>query len=112
MEGCYHCGDPCRDGAISHHSKFFCCNGCKTVYDILQEHDLSYYYDLSKNPGVSQKTKKGSFDFLDNPEILTKLLEFNEQDTQIVSLVIPAIHCSCGSNCQDCPGKMPAYFCG
>ena len=94
METCYHCGDPCKEHSLSHHGKFFCCNGCKTVYDILQDNDLSYYYDLDATPGISPKIFNGKFDFLDNAEICEKLLEFNEQDTQIVSFVIPAIHCS------------------
>ncbi|RXG31944.1 heavy metal translocating P-type ATPase [Leeuwenhoekiella marinoflava] len=94
MDKCYHCGDPCTSDTISHRGKVFCCNGCKTVYDILQDNDLSYYYDLDVNPGISPKAFKGKFDFLDNADISEKLLEFNEQDTQIVSFVIPAIHCS------------------
>ncbi|WP_028376752.1 heavy metal translocating P-type ATPase [Leeuwenhoekiella sp. MAR_2009_132] len=94
MENCYHCGDACLDGAISHRNKIFCCRGCTTVFDILQDNDLSYYYDLDKSPGSTPKTIKGKFDFLDNAEIRKKLLEFDEQDTQIVSFVIPAIHCS------------------
>ncbi|MDP5044892.1 MAG: heavy metal translocating P-type ATPase metal-binding domain-containing protein, partial [Leeuwenhoekiella sp.] len=94
MENCYHCGDACLDGAISHRHHVFCCRGCTTVFDILQDNDLSYYYDLDKSPGSTPKTIKGKFDFLDNAEIRKKLLEFDEQDTQIVSFVIPAIHCS------------------
>ena len=94
METCYHCGDLCTGAAIVHKGKVFCCNGCKTVYDILQDNDLSYYYDLDASPGISPKDFKGKYDFLDNPEICEKLLEFNEQDTQIVSFTIPAIHCS------------------
>lgn len=55
---------------------------------------MSYYYELDSSPGISPKVFKGKFDFLDNVDITEKLLEFNEQDTQIVSFVIPAIHCS------------------
>ncbi len=94
MESCYHCGDSCREHVIAHHSKFFCCNGCKTVYDILDENNLSYYYDLDKNPGTTPKDFKGRFDYLDNHEIKVKLLDFDEQATQIASFTIPAIHCS------------------
>ncbi|MFD2826425.1 heavy metal translocating P-type ATPase [Leeuwenhoekiella polynyae] len=94
MNKCYHCGDPCTNGTFPHRGKAFCCNGCKTVYDILQDNDLSYYYDLDANPGTSPKEIKGRFDFLDNPEIKAKLLDFDEQATQIVSFTIPAIHCS------------------
>ena len=94
MENCYHCGDACRDTTIVHQKKFFCCNGCKTVFDILNENDLTYYYDLQATPGKTPLEIEGRFDFLDNEHIINQLLEFNEQDTQIVSFVIPHIHCS------------------
>ncbi|MEE3243749.1 MAG: heavy metal translocating P-type ATPase metal-binding domain-containing protein, partial [Bacteroidota bacterium] len=94
MENCYHCGDPCLGDSITHQDKMFCCNGCKTVYGILHENDLEDYYNLDQNPGISPKAVQGKFDFLTNETILDKLLEFNEQNTQIVSFTIPAIHCS------------------
>ncbi|MCC4212060.1 heavy metal translocating P-type ATPase [Leeuwenhoekiella parthenopeia] len=94
MESCYHCGDSCGEHVLAHRSKFFCCSGCKTVYDILYENNLSYYYDLDKSPGNTPKDFKGRFDYLDNPEIKAKLLDFDEQATQIASFTIPAIHCS------------------
>ncbi len=93
-ESCYHCGDDCRNKIISYCGKIFCCNGCKTVFDILQDHDLSYYYDLELNPGTTPSVVEGKFDFLKNKTIVASLLEFDEQDIQIVSFIIPAIHCS------------------
>ena len=36
----------------------------------------------------------GKYDFLDNETIVEKLLEFNDGSTQIVSFLIPSIHCS------------------
>ncbi|OEJ99112.1 ATPase [Flavivirga aquatica] len=94
MENCFHCGDECRNTVISHHGKSFCCHGCKTVFDILNDNNLSYYYDLERAPGMSPIEQEGKFEFLKNEEIVTKLLEFNEQGTQVVSLLIPSIHCS------------------
>ncbi|WP_055436871.1 heavy metal translocating P-type ATPase [Lacinutrix algicola] len=94
MENCFHCGDECRTTVIEHHDKFFCCNGCKTVFDILNDNDLSYYYDLEQTPGTTPFFQEGKFDFLENEKITGQLLEFNEQGTQVVSLLIPTIHCS------------------
>jgi Cu+-exporting ATPase len=79
---------------ITHDEKSFCCHGCKTVYDILHDNDLSYYYDLEKTPGISPQEIEGKYDFLDNQTIVDKLLEFNDGNMQIVSFVIPSIHCS------------------
>jgi Cu+-exporting ATPase len=94
MVNCFHCGDACLDVEIKHDEKSFCCHGCKTVYDILHDNDLSYYYDLEKTPGISPKEIAGKYDFLDNETIVEKLLEFNDGNTQIVSFLIPSIHCS------------------
>lgn len=91
---CYHCGELCADGPIVLEEKNFCCSGCKTVFEILNESELTYYYDLEKNPGISPKIKEGKFDFLENEEIAEKLLEFDQGGTQIASFVIPGIHCS------------------
>lgn len=94
MVNCFHCGDPCLDIEIKHGEKSFCCHGCKTVFDILNDNDLNYYYDLEKTPGISPKEIAGKYDFLDNEAIVEKLLEFNDGSTQIVSFLIPSIHCS------------------
>ncbi len=94
MVNCFHCGDACLDVEIKHEEKSFCCHGCKTVFDILHDNDLSYYYDLENTPGISPKEIAGKYDFLDNEAIVEKLLEFNDGNTQIVSFLIPSIHCS------------------
>lgn len=94
MKNCFHCGDPCLDVEIKHEEKSFCCHGCKTVFEILHDNDLSYYYDIEKTPGISPKEIAGKYDFLDNETIVEKLLEFNDGNTQIVSFLIPSIHCS------------------
>ncbi|WP_375242633.1 heavy metal translocating P-type ATPase metal-binding domain-containing protein, partial [Lacinutrix sp.] len=94
MENCFHCGEDCNTTVIHHHNKNFCCNGCKTVFDILNDNDLSYYYDLENTPGTTPLFQNHKFDFLENKKIINQLLEFNEQGTQVVSLLIPTIHCS------------------
>ncbi len=94
MEKCYHCGDECDSTPIIYDEKYFCCNGCKTVYDIFQSNDLSYYYDLESSAGATPNEIEGKFDFLDKEEIIEKLTEFNDGSHQIISLYIPHIHCS------------------
>src|SRR5690606_20731389 len=47
-----------------------------------------------KSPGATPQEIQGKYDYLDNDKIVDKLLEFKEDDLQIVSLYIPHIHCS------------------
>lgn len=94
MTSCFHCGEECKEEHLRFQEKDFCCTGCKTVYEILNESDLSYYYDLENTPGISPAAAERKFDFLDNKEIVNKLVEFNEKNTQVVNLLIPSMHCS------------------
>lgn len=92
---CYHCGNEVTTfNRINFDDKEFCCNGCKTVYEIFSENDLSCYYDMEATPGATPEEANGKYDFLEKTEIINKLLEFNEGSTNIVSLYIPHIHCS------------------
>ncbi|HZH70442.1 MAG TPA: heavy metal translocating P-type ATPase metal-binding domain-containing protein [Flavobacteriaceae bacterium] len=91
---CYHCGDPCDKDKITSDAKDFCCNGCKTVYEIFVGSDLTCYYDLQTAPGAIPKEIEGKYDYLDTFSIAEKLLEFNDESTQIVTFSIPHIHCS------------------
>ncbi|QRM89878.1 HAD-IC family P-type ATPase [Lacinutrix sp. WUR7] len=91
---CFHCGDDCDTTVIQFNEKTFCCNGCKTVYEIFSENDLTCYYDLQSSPGAIPKEIQGKYDFLSQENIIEKLTEFNDGNTQIVTLYIPHIHCS------------------
>lgn len=92
---CFHCGlDIIKEEEIQFDSKVFCCNGCKTVYEIFSLNDLSCYYDFQNAPGATPQDIQGKYDFLDNVSINAKLLDFKEESVAIVSLNIPHIHCS------------------
>ncbi len=94
-QNCFHCGlDIIKEDVIVFEERNFCCNGCKTVYEIFSLNDMSCYYDFEKSPGATPLDIKGKYDFLDNENIVSKLLEFQEASTAIVSLNIPHIHCS------------------
>ena len=93
-ETCYHCGADCTNGIVMFDNKPFCCNGCKTVYEILNQNELSCYYDLDQTPGSVPTEIKGKYNYLDNEEIADKLIEFNDGTTSVVTFFIPSIHCS------------------
>jgi Cu+-exporting ATPase len=91
---CFHCGLDADTSKIMFDNKPFCCNGCKTVYEIFSTNDLGCYYDLQNAPGATPKDIEGKYNFLDNPKIVDQLLEFNDDNTQIITLYIPHVHCS------------------
>ena len=93
---CYHCGDDCDREHIVFDGKDFCCNGCKTVFEILNQNDLCTYYDLEKNPGISLKSKQfdDKYAYLDNEEIAHLILDFQDGDKAKATFYIPSIHCT------------------
>ena len=91
---CFHCGLDATASKITFDDKVFCCNGCKTVYEIFSANDLTCYYDLQQAPGATPKDIDGKYNFLENTKIIEQLLEFNDSSTQIVTLYIPHVHCS------------------
>lgn len=94
-KNCFHCGkEYTAKEEIQFDEKSFCCVGCKTVYEIFSQNDLTCYYDFQSAPGATPQEINGKYDFLDDEKIQSKLLEFQENTIYIVSLYIPHIHCS------------------
>jgi Cu+-exporting ATPase len=93
---CYHCGENCTSDSIHLENKYFCCDGCKLVYEILSENNLCTYYDLNNNPGVVQKIKirEDKFAFLDDEGIQQKLVQFTDGKQTHLTLYLPQMHCS------------------
>lgn len=93
---CYHCGESCQSEIVHFDAKDFCCEGCKTVYDLLKENSMCTYYNLNENPGISQGKFIHSvkFDYLDNENISSKLVLFSDENQVHITFFIPKIHCS------------------
>ena len=93
---CYHCGDSCKDEHIQLEDKDFCCEGCKLVYQLLEDNGLCNYYDLDATPGASLKGKHfgDRFAYLDNEAITKPLFDYTGDSLYKLTLRIPAIHCS------------------
>jgi len=92
---CFHCHDVCPDEHLHIDDKFFCCDGCKMVYEILNTHNLCEYYALDDKPGKSLKDQRNAkaYAYLDDPEVQEKLLEFNNGETAQVTFYLPNMHC-------------------
>lgn len=75
--------------------KTFCCNGCKSVYEILNINNLANFYELNKRAGIRPSDESSTqYDYLDTPEIFEKVTDFSEGSTSLVTFKIPVIHCS------------------
>ena len=90
---CYHCGDKLPAVKLNYDEKEFCCVGCQSVYQILAENNMCNYYAYNDTPGQRVKDD-GHFEYLDEPSIITQLINYKDKENSIVTFYIPAIHCS------------------
>ncbi|WP_128331786.1 heavy metal translocating P-type ATPase metal-binding domain-containing protein [Apibacter sp. HY039] len=93
-ENCFHCGQKIEDVKIEFDQKIFCCNGCKTVFEILNQNNLSNYYELNTKAGIKPESAPSHFEFLDTPQIFEKIIDYSEDGITLVTFKIPVIHCS------------------
>jgi Cu+-exporting ATPase len=93
---CVHCGADCGKNPVIWNDKKFCCNGCKTVYQLLNENKLYNYYNLENTPGIKVETTEfgNKYAFLDNDDVKQKLITFSEGRISKVKFFIPVIHCA------------------
>jgi Cu+-exporting ATPase len=94
QENCYHCGAECNT-SIQIENKYFCCDGCKMVFQLLDQNGMCQYYDLTKMPGLTLKGKftSNQFNYLDNQAVQDQLIQFKQGDQVHVVFYLPQIHC-------------------
>ncbi|MBS1776759.1 MAG: heavy metal translocating P-type ATPase metal-binding domain-containing protein [Bacteroidetes bacterium] len=93
---CFHCGSTCFSDDFVFDGRSFCCDGCKLVYEILNNNGLCDYYNIQKHPGLAQikSIRNGKYGYLDEDTISQKLFKFSDGKNAIVTLYIPGVHCS------------------
>jgi len=93
---CTHCGEDCTTHKLLLQDKTFCCEGCKMVYQLINNTGLCNYYELNNKPGINQRAKvrKNKFAFLEDKTIQQKLISFSNESQIHVSFYLPQIHCS------------------
>lgn len=92
---CYHCGEQCGERGVEFDAHVFCCNGCKSVYELLNEHELCTYYSLDDKAGnrIGGATEN-DYAYLDEEKIKRTIINFEEGGVTGVTFYIPSIHCS------------------
>lgn len=96
---CAHCGEPVPSIALqgNDNEPMFCCAGCRSVYELLQSHQMCDYYTLSDRAGVSQQALRNTeteYIVLDKPEVAQKFTEWKIGGTARMRFQIPTMHCS------------------
>ena len=89
---CIHCGASCPVKPIQNEFGSFCCNGCCTVYEMLQEAGLDQYYKLNSSPGSTPITE--DYSILDQPEVFSSIIKYKDDLKAKIVLNIPTIHCA------------------
>ncbi len=92
---CLHCGERCDDDALHAHGQPFCCVGCQTVYEVLQNSDLCGYYEFAERGVPTFKTTPQSrFEYLDDAATRQALLQFSDGVIAKTTFRLPQIHCA------------------
>lgn len=94
VENCFHCGQIIEKERVFFDNKEFCCQGCKSVYEILSSNNLDNFYELNKSSGIRPDDHSTQFDYLDTPEVFSAVTDYSENTTTLVTFKIPVIHCS------------------
>jgi Cu+-exporting ATPase len=92
---CYHCGEDCPEHPYELEDKKFCCEGCRTVFDILNKSGMCEYYDYNNSPGQQQSQKNyANYDFLNDEQVSGKFITFRDEQQIHASFYVPGMHCS------------------
>ena len=110
---CHHCGLPVPVGLLRKNAKHqFCCNGCKTVYSIIHETGMGYFYKIrSQDHGkkIQAKTTGKGYSDYDNPIFQRKHCREVNDVLRNSEFYLEGIHCSA---CVWLLEKLPAVIPG
>jgi Cu+-exporting ATPase len=91
---CHHCGLSCIEAPAPTGDKVFCCRGCRTVFELLSENGLGQFYQIEGARGArATEAAPGQFQFLDEPAVRAKLVDFSDGKAARVRFSLPTIHC-------------------
>ncbi len=91
---CFHCGDAVMHAGFTADGHDFCCVGCQSVYRILSGNNMQQYYRYNTHPGKKKDGGAERYEYLGEPAITDKLIDFRNEDVTVVTFYVPAIHCS------------------
>ena len=98
---CYHCGDEVIGKGYFFDEKPFCCNGCKTVYQLLKDNNLGSFYTLEANAGAKpSESNQHKYAFLEVESIKSKFIDFEDDVARFCARFISRCAFHRGNNRQ------------
>ncbi|HMP89252.1 MAG TPA: heavy metal translocating P-type ATPase metal-binding domain-containing protein [Kiritimatiellia bacterium] len=95
ITSCIHCGLDCPPNPPRIGELNFCCNGCRTVYQILTDNGLQRFYTIDESPGVRPPDEpSATYAALDQAEVRQRVVDFSNGSITRVTFRIPAMHCA------------------
>ncbi|TLX77574.1 HAD family hydrolase [Labilibacter sediminis] len=93
---CVHCGADCGKSPVIWNDIKFCCSGCSSVYQLLNDNQMQQYYEFNKQPGIriNEVPHQSKYAYLDKEEVKERLYEFYDNGIAKVTFYIPTIHCA------------------
>lgn len=95
---CDHCGLPVPKGLVDAHAEHqFCCNGCATVFGILNRSGLEGYYgvrDAVDAPSRKPSTTGGAYDEFDDPSFARTWVREAGDGSCSTELLVEGMHCA------------------
>jgi heavy metal translocating P-type ATPase len=93
---CYHCHETAPvSEKIIFDNKDFCCHGCKSVYQILNDNGLNTYYKIKEDENAITAPVKQSnedYSYMDQAEFINEFVELKD-NKKVIKFYIEGIHC-------------------
>jgi hypothetical protein len=112
MLDCTHCGLPVPAALVGPETEEqFCCNGCRTVYRVIQGYGLDRFYDLQDLSDVKQaaRTTDRQYREFDDPKFRELYIRETGSGHRTVELYLEGVHCAA---CVWLVEKIPALIGG
>lgn len=99
MSVCAHCDEPIQIPVFDENpSTAFCCQGCLTVYHVLQDKGLGEYYDIKRGGAFFKRRspvqlQTTQFEYLDDPAFLEAYTHVNHSNEREALFFLEGIHC-------------------
>jgi heavy metal-(Cd/Co/Hg/Pb/Zn)-translocating P-type ATPase len=99
---CTHCDEqanfPLFNDEDSKNEHPFCCIGCMTVYNVINQKGLSEYYKIKNNSGLFKRrapvaNKKEEFKFLNEVTFLNEYARKTSDDNWTMDFYLEGVHC-------------------